>query len=56
MLLCAMHGVALGLITIPEYAWGDPARLKVNTVRTLVQGMRRTDADSAQDGSKERRT
>ncbi|WP_432122141.1 TetR/AcrR family transcriptional regulator [Streptomyces sp. S1] len=43
VLLCAMHGVALGLITVPEYAWGDSARLKANTVRALVRGVRRTD-------------
>ncbi|MFE3455769.1 TetR/AcrR family transcriptional regulator [Nonomuraea sp. NPDC059194] len=43
ILFCAMHGVALGLVTIPEYGWGDPTHLKVNTIRTLVRGMRRTD-------------
>ncbi|MFF2777405.1 TetR/AcrR family transcriptional regulator [Streptomyces sp. NPDC058052] len=40
VLLCSMHGVALGLITIPEYSWGDVTRLKGNTVRALVRGMR----------------
>ncbi|MFC9154687.1 TetR/AcrR family transcriptional regulator [Streptomyces bauhiniae] len=43
VLFCAMHGVALGLVTIPEYNWGDPTHLKTNTVHALMQGMRRTD-------------
>ncbi|MFB7103709.1 TetR/AcrR family transcriptional regulator [Streptomyces hydrogenans] len=47
VLLCSMHGVALGLITIPEYAWGDATRLKSNTVRALVRGMGRTDRDGS---------
>ncbi|MEU6383804.1 TetR/AcrR family transcriptional regulator [Streptomyces bauhiniae] len=43
VLLCAMHGVALGLITVPEFAWGDSTRLKDNTIRALVRGMRRQE-------------
>lgn len=47
VLLSSMHGVALGLITIPEYPWGDPTRLKDNTVRALVRGMRRAEWDGS---------
>ncbi|MCZ0983450.1 TetR/AcrR family transcriptional regulator [Streptomyces diastatochromogenes] len=50
VLLCSMHGVALGLITIPEYAWGDSTRLKSNTVRALVRGMRRAEWNGSETG------
>ncbi|WP_435220543.1 TetR/AcrR family transcriptional regulator [Streptomyces sp. Tue6028] len=43
VLFCAMHGVALSLVTIPEYNWGDPTHLKVNTVRALMRGIQLTD-------------
>ena len=39
VLLCAFHGLALNLLTIPEYGWGSPDRLRDNTVRMLIAGM-----------------
>lgn len=39
VVLCGLQGVAFNLITIPEYPWGDPARLKRNTVRALIRGL-----------------
>ena len=40
VLLCGLQGIALNLITIPEYPWGDPERLKRDTIRTLLAGLR----------------
>jgi len=40
VLLCGVQGIALNLITIPEYPWGDPDRIKQDTIRTLVTGLR----------------
>lgn len=40
ILLCGIQGVALNLITIPEYPWGDPDKLKRGTVRALTAGLR----------------
>lgn len=40
LLLCGAQGVALNLITIPEYPWGDPSGLKRDMVKLLVTGLR----------------
>jgi len=40
VLLCGMQGVAMNLITIPEYPWGDPDRLKRAMVTALIAGLR----------------
>lgn len=40
LLLCGVQGVALNLITIPEYPWGDPQQLKQDMVRALIAGLR----------------
>lgn len=40
VLLCGVQGIALNLITIPEYPWGDPDRIKQDTIRALVAGLR----------------
>lgn len=40
ILLCGIQGIALNLITIPEYPWGDPQQLARNTIRTLLAGLR----------------
>jgi AcrR family transcriptional regulator len=40
VLLCGVQGIALNLITIPEYPWGDPERIKQDTIRALVAGLR----------------
>jgi len=40
VLLCGVQGIALNLITIPEYPWGDPDRIKRDTIRALVAGLR----------------
>ncbi|MGI9574229.1 TetR/AcrR family transcriptional regulator [Alloalcanivorax xenomutans] len=39
VLLCGMQGVAMNLITIPEYPWGDPEVVKRVTVRALIAGL-----------------
>lgn len=39
VLLCAFHGVALNLLTIPEYRWGSVERIRDTTVRLLIAGM-----------------
>lgn len=39
VLLCAFHGVTLNLLTIPEYQWGSPDRIRDTTVRLLIAGM-----------------
>lgn len=39
VLLCGFHGVALNLLTIPEYRWGSPDRIRDATVRLLIAGM-----------------
>jgi AcrR family transcriptional regulator len=40
ILLCGVQGLAINLITIPEYPWGDPQQLKRDMVRTLLAGLR----------------
>lgn len=40
VLLCGIQGVAYNLIAIPEFRWGDPARLKRMTIEALVRGLR----------------
>ncbi|MGB1580038.1 MAG: TetR/AcrR family transcriptional regulator [Nevskiales bacterium] len=42
ILLCTLQGVALSLITIPEYAWGNPGQLKLATIRTMLKGLANT--------------
>lgn len=39
VLMCGMQGVAMNLITIPEYPWGDPSVIKRATVRALISGL-----------------
>ncbi|WP_165837588.1 TetR/AcrR family transcriptional regulator [Zavarzinia aquatilis] len=39
-LLCVMQGLALNLITIPEYPWGDARALGRMTVRSYLAGLR----------------
>lgn len=39
VLMCGMQGVALNLITIPEYPWGEPEVIKSATVRALIAGL-----------------
>ncbi|MCK0153775.1 TetR/AcrR family transcriptional regulator [Alcanivorax sp. S6407] len=39
VLMCGMQGVAMNLITIPEYPWGDPEMIKRATVRALIAGL-----------------
>jgi len=39
VLMCGMQGVAMNLITIPEYPWGDPEVIKRATVRALIAGL-----------------
>ena len=40
VLLCGMQGVAMNLITIPEFPWGDPETVKRATVKALLAGLR----------------
>lgn len=40
VLLCGVQGIALNLIMIPEYPWGDPDALKRMTIRALIDGLR----------------
>lgn len=39
-LLCGVQGVAYNLIAIPEFGWGDPARLKASVIDALLAGLR----------------
>lgn len=39
ILLCSVQGLALNLITIPEYPWGDARALKHATLSALVRGL-----------------
>ena len=40
LLLCAMQGVLLNVIAIPEYPWGNPDSLSQGMVRVLMAGLR----------------
>lgn len=40
LLLCGVQGIAMNLITIPEFPWGDPGQLKQDTIRALLAGLR----------------
>lgn len=40
LLLCGVQGIALNLITIPEYPWGDPDGIKRDTIAALIAGLR----------------
>ncbi|MCG8438527.1 MAG: TetR/AcrR family transcriptional regulator [Pseudomonadales bacterium] len=40
VLLCGMQGVAMNLITIPEFPWGKPEVIRLATVRALLAGLR----------------
>lgn len=40
ILLCGLQGVALNLITIPEYPWGDANTLTQEMVRVMLAGLR----------------
>ncbi len=39
VLLCGVQGIALSLIGMPEFPWGDPDQLKRATVGALVVGL-----------------
>lgn len=47
ILLCAFHGIALNLLTIPEYHWGHNGGIRDNMVRILISGMARGFQHSA---------
>lgn len=47
ILLCAFHGLALNILTIPEYRWGDPDLLRDNVVRVIITGMSTTPVPGA---------
>lgn len=40
VLLCCVQGVAYNLIGIPEFPWGDPARIKSIAVHAMIDGLR----------------
>ena len=40
VLLCGIQGIALSLIGMPEFPWGDPDQLKRMTIRALIAGLR----------------
>lgn len=40
VLLCSILGIALSLIGIPEYPWGNPNTLKEMTIRALIIGLK----------------
>ena len=40
VLFCMLQGVALNLITIPEYPWGDAQAVKHQAVRAVLAGLR----------------
>jgi AcrR family transcriptional regulator len=42
LIFCALHGVASGLIGMPEYDWGPPADLAGRMTDTLLDGLART--------------
>jgi AcrR family transcriptional regulator len=39
LIFCALHGVASGLIGMPEYDWGPPAGLAGRMTDTLLNGL-----------------
>ena len=39
LIFCALHGVASGLIGMPEYDWGSPAGLAGRMTDTLLNGL-----------------
>lgn len=39
ILLCAIQGLVFNLVNIPEYPWGDPKRMRDETVRILIKGL-----------------
>lgn len=40
ILLCVIQGLVFNLISIPEYPWGNPQRMRDETVRTLIKGFK----------------
>lgn len=42
VLLCSILGIALSLIGIPEYPWGNPTTLKEQTIKALMIGLQKT--------------
>lgn len=40
ILFCGLQGLAMNLITIPEYPWGDARRLKRRMIEILIAGLR----------------
>lgn len=39
ILLCTIQGLVFNLINIPEYPWGNPQRMRDETVRILIRGL-----------------
>ncbi len=39
LIFCALHGVTAGLIAMPEYPWGKPARLASRMTDVLMAGL-----------------
>lgn len=40
ILLCCIQGITFNLITIPEYPWGEPSRLKTESIRIMLNGLK----------------
>jgi hypothetical protein len=40
ILLCCIQGITFNLITIPEYPWGEPDRLKTQSIRIMLNGLK----------------
>ncbi|KAF1026042.1 MAG: hypothetical protein GAK29_01541 [Acinetobacter bereziniae] len=40
IILCCIQGITFNLITIPEYPWGEPSRLKTETIRVMLIGLK----------------
>ncbi|WP_436863539.1 TetR/AcrR family transcriptional regulator [Acinetobacter haemolyticus] len=40
ILLCCVQGITFNLITIPEYPWGDTQRLKTESIKTVLKGLK----------------
>lgn len=40
ILLCCVQGITFNLITIPEYPWGDTRRLKTESIKTVLKGLK----------------
>lgn len=40
ILLCCVQGITFNLITISEYPWGEPSRLKTESIRVTLNGLK----------------